>query len=101
MNWNDAIKAVLQAENAPMHYVEITNKIIELGYKQPNEIGATPEASVNNQLTKHPELYKKVDNGTYKLESNNIGVVSKSENVDDTKSEKQEISDDQQRDNLI
>lgn len=104
MKWNDAIKAVLLAENAPMHYTDITNRIIELGYRSAKELGATPEMTVSAQLSTNPKLYEKVDKGIYKLASNNSGVVSKSEKAIETKSEKQKISkeiDEIQRDLLI
>ena len=104
MKWNDAIKAVLLAENAPMHYVDITNKILELGYKQPNEIGATPEATVSAQLCTNPKFYEKVDKGVYRLIDNNVNPILQNQKTTETKTEKQNISkeiDEIQRNLLI
>lgn len=73
MTWHEAIQKVLSEENAPLHYQEITRLIFEKGYK--NTEGATPEATVNAQITadiKHnfsSTNYIKVDKGTFTLKS--------------------------------
>ena len=65
MTWKEAIIKVLAEEGSPMHYVDITNKIIEKEYKQ--DYGATPEMTVSNQLTTNPDLFKHVGKGTFGL----------------------------------
>lgn len=65
MTWKEAIIKVLTEEGTPMHYIDITNKIIEKEYKQ--DYGATPEMTVSNQLTTNPHLFKHVGKGTFGL----------------------------------
>ncbi len=104
MKWVDAIIAVLQAENAPMHYLDIANKIIELGYRKANELGATPEATVSAQLSTNPIFFERIDKGVYKLVNNNLGSRPELKKLTETKAEKQKISkivDEFQRDLLI
>lgn len=84
MRWIDAIIKVMQAENTPMHYIDITNKIIELGYRKPKELGATPEATVGAQLSTQPQIFEKIDKGIYKLQQS---VFSKTFQITETKAE--------------
>ena len=65
MNWKEAIIKVLAEEGEPMHYLDITKKIIEKEYKQ--DYGLTPEMTVSNQLTTNPLLFKRVGKGVYGL----------------------------------
>lgn len=84
MRWIDAIIKVMQAENTPMHYIDITNKIIELGYRNPKELGATPEATVGAQLSTQPQIFEKIDKGIYKLQQS---VFSKTLQITEAKAE--------------
>ena len=84
MRWIDAIIKVMQAENTPMHYIDITNKIIELGYRKPKELGATPEATVGAQLSTQPQIFEKIDKGIYKLHPS---AISKTCQITETKAE--------------
>lgn len=48
-SWKEAIKKVLQESTAPLHYKEISDKILSSGYYETD--GATPAATVNAQLS--------------------------------------------------
>ena len=65
MNWEEAIVRVLTEEGGPMHYVEITQRIISKGYYEPR--GVTPENSVGMYLRRNPNLFERVGKGVYKL----------------------------------
>ena len=65
MNWEEAIVRVLTEEGGPMHYVEITQRIISKGYYEPR--GVTPENSVGMYLRRNPSLFERVGKGVYKL----------------------------------
>ena len=65
MNWEEAIVRVLTEEGGPMHYVEITQRIISKGYYEPR--GVTPENSVGMYLRRNPDLVERVSKGVYKL----------------------------------
>lgn len=65
MTWKEAIIKVLAEEGAPMHYVDITNKIIEKEFKQYS--GDTPEMTVSNCLTTNSDLFRKVSTGVWDL----------------------------------
>lgn len=47
-SWKEAIKRVLQESRAPLHYTEISDKVLSGGYYETD--GATPAATVNAQL---------------------------------------------------
>ena len=47
-SWKEAIKKVLDEAKAPLHYKEISDKILSSGYYETD--GATPAATVNAQL---------------------------------------------------
>jgi hypothetical protein len=49
MKWIDAIKRVLQEEGQALHYEEISQKIVEKGYR--DKVGATPAAAVSSIIT--------------------------------------------------
>lgn len=49
MKWIDAIKRVLQEEGEAMHYTDISEKVVERGYR--NKVGATPAATVISTIT--------------------------------------------------
>ncbi len=70
MKWRQAIDRVLAASPAPLHYQEITDRIIKLGLRK--SLGATPAATVNAQLAqsiKHDKdsPYIRVGKGTFAL----------------------------------
>lgn len=48
-SWKDAIKRVLAESSSPLHYREISDKILSLGYFETE--GATPSATVNAQIS--------------------------------------------------
>ena len=65
MSWEDAIRTVLAEKGEPMHYREITEKIIENGYRI--NYGDTPEISVGTILRLNDNLFRRVDRGVYEL----------------------------------
>lgn len=73
MTWRKAIDKVLGASPTPLHYNEITQRIIEEGLRQ--KLGATPAATVNAQIAvsikregaKSP--YIRISKGTFALKS--------------------------------
>lgn len=48
-SWKEAIRRVLQESKTPLHYMEISDRILSSGYYETD--GATPAATVNAQLT--------------------------------------------------
>jgi hypothetical protein len=89
ISWRAAIEKVLSEEGRPLHYSEISQLILSRGYYQTE--GATPDATVNAQLTssikrdgeKSPFL--KVGRGTFALRVNkkqNTPAKSKVETVE-------------------
>lgn len=67
MTWKEAIIKVLAEEGTPLHYSDITKRIIENGYRKPNEMGKTPEMTVSAQLTTKKNLFRKLGNGVFEL----------------------------------
>jgi hypothetical protein len=71
MKWLDAIIKVLQnnkSENGdfePMHYVDITNAIIDGNLRQ--KFGSTPQNTVNANITTHPNLFISLGLGLFGL----------------------------------
>jgi hypothetical protein len=71
MTWRDAIKKVLASSPTPLHYNEITERIISAGYRK--SLGATPASTVNAQIAssiKHEgdsSPYIRVGKGTFAL----------------------------------
>ncbi len=71
MNWREAIIKVLQNENEPVHYADITESIMEQGLK--TQVGATPAASVAATLSESFRLegkktpFERVARGYYRL----------------------------------
>jgi hypothetical protein len=71
MSWREAIERVLNEENRPMHYAEISEKVLSRAYYKTE--GATPDATVNAQIAtslkyegdKSP--FVRVGRGTYAL----------------------------------
>ena len=67
MKWLDAIIEVLREAEEPMHYVEITEKIIKQGKR--TEVGATPANSVAAAISRNLDIFEKTDAGKYALRS--------------------------------
>ena len=73
MSWREAIAKVLAEANAPLHYSEISEKILSRGYYKTD--GATPSATVNAQISssiKHEgdeSPFLRVGKGTFSLRS--------------------------------
>lgn len=71
MKWLDAIIKVLQNNKTesgdfePMHYVDITNAIIDGNLRQ--KFGSTPQNTVNANITTHPNLFNSLGLGLYGL----------------------------------
>lgn len=59
--WCAAIIRVLSEAEAPLHYSEVTSRILSAGYYETN--GATPAATVNAQIT--TDLAAKGDKSVY------------------------------------
>ncbi|CAK0743582.1 hypothetical protein CCP3SC1_130032 [Gammaproteobacteria bacterium] len=49
MPWREAIERVLREAEGPLHYAEISEQVFSRGYYKTE--GATPEATVNAQIT--------------------------------------------------
>lgn len=73
LTWNQAIKKVLSAADAPMHYADIADRIVADGLRK--SVGATPALTVVSQITvsmKHQadeSPYVRVAKGVYALKS--------------------------------
>jgi len=71
LTWSDAIQRVLASSDTPLHYTEITERIIAEGLR--HSLGATPAATVGAQISasiKHEGAaspYVRVGRGTYAL----------------------------------
>jgi HB1, ASXL, restriction endonuclease HTH domain len=66
MTWRKAIDKVLGSSATPLHYKEITERIIAEGLRK--NLGATPADTVNAQIFKHEGLsspYIRVAKGTF------------------------------------
>ena len=76
MTWRKAIDKVLGESTKPLHYNEITERIISDGLRK--QLGATPAATVNAQISasiKHygeKSPYVRVSKGTFALKSGAI-----------------------------
>jgi hypothetical protein len=74
LTWQKAIQKVLASSSTPLHYKEITERILEDGLRK--NIGATPVATVSAQITQSIKKdgsgspYIRVAKGTYALASN-------------------------------
>jgi len=71
-----AAVAILKEANAPLHYKEITRRMIDSGLWQTN--GKTPERTVSSEITKNIELkgdnalFQRINEGVYALRSGEI-----------------------------
>lgn len=78
LTWRKAIDKVLGSSSTPLHYNEITERIISEGLRQ--NLGATPAATVNAQISasiKHDGAsspYVRVSKGTFAMRSVVSGV---------------------------
>jgi len=74
LTWQKAIQKVLAYSPGPLHYKEITERILENGLRK--NIGATPVATVSAQITQSIKKdgsaspYIRVAKGTYALSAN-------------------------------
>ena len=84
MTWKDAIIKVLTEEGAPLHYSDITKRIIENGYRKPNEVGNTPDMTVSATLTTNKNVFRKLGNGLFELVDTSINKLQTSSKYDDT-----------------
>lgn len=71
MTWNRAIQKVLADAGTPLHYLEITEKILE--QKLRDDLGVTPSMTISAQISasinRHGKdsPYRRVARGTYRL----------------------------------
>ncbi len=78
LTWRKAIDKVLGSSSTPLHYNEITERIISEGLRQ--NLGATPSATVNAQISssiKHDggsSPYLRVSKGTFAMRAGASGV---------------------------
>lgn len=78
LTWGKAIQTVLASSATPLHYSEITKRIIDEGLRQ--DLGATPAATVAAQLsasTKHEGTsspYRRVGKGIYTMANKVVDV---------------------------
>lgn len=79
LTWRKAIDKILGASTTPLHYNEITEKIISEGLRQ--NLGATPSATVNAQISasiKHAGAkspYIRLGKGIFSLAKKNEVVL--------------------------
>jgi hypothetical protein len=79
LTWRKAIDKVLAVSSTPLHYNEITERIISDGLR--HNVGATPSATVNAQISassKHDRdrsPYVRVAKGTFTLSKTAIGTA--------------------------
>jgi hypothetical protein len=67
--WLDFIQLVLQEAGEPLHYKEITQRVLARGMQYS---GQTPENTVNYRLTTNPELFERVQTGVYQLRKDTL-----------------------------
>ncbi len=78
LTWQKAIERVLGASSTPLHYNEITERIISEGLRK--NLGATPAATVNAQISasiKHEgdsSPYIRVGKGTFTMRAGKSGT---------------------------
>lgn len=93
MTWKEAVKKVLEDNKIgdsylPMHYRDITDKIIE--EKLVGSYGKTPARTVSMTLTTSKGMFTRVDEGTYIL---TMSENNKSKNGDTNKTRKNKATD--------
>ncbi len=78
LTWRKAIDQVLRSSTTPLHYNEITERIISEGLRK--NLGATPSATVNAQISasiKHDgdsSSYIRVSKGTFTMRARAAGI---------------------------
>jgi len=78
LTWRKAIDQVLRSSTTPLHYNEITERIISEGLRK--NLGATPSATVNAQISasiKHDgdsSSYIRVSKGTFTMRAHAAGI---------------------------
>lgn len=74
MTWDEAIQAVLREADGALHYTEISDRIVAMGLRGGDEIGATPAQTVNARISSSMRLqnspYVRVRVGEYALRTN-------------------------------
>lgn len=76
LGWKEAAIVILKESNAPMHYSEITDKIIDQGLR--TKQGATPDASLGTAITEsinregESSPFVRIDKGIYQLRDKSI-----------------------------
>lgn len=70
MSWTGAVRKVLEQAGEPLHYTEITERIIDQGLR--TEFGATPAATVSSVITtaiknEGDRRFKRIGKGIYGL----------------------------------
>jgi hypothetical protein len=79
LTWQKAIQKVLSSSSTPLHYNEITQRIISEGLR--TNLGATPSATVSAQITssiKHEgdsSPYVRISKGTYSIRAKVAGAT--------------------------
>lgn len=79
LTWREAIEKVLRESGQPLHYGEITERVIASGLRQ--NLGATPAATVSAEISesiKHDgdeSPYIRISRGTFALKGGGGGVV--------------------------
>lgn len=93
LNWNRAIQQILASSTSPLHYKEITERILADGLR--TNIGATPVATVIAQITQSIKKdgskspYVRIAKGTYAL------AGDKTELAGSTKTRKPEVGNEE------
>ncbi|HRF45956.1 MAG TPA: winged helix-turn-helix domain-containing protein, partial [Candidatus Competibacteraceae bacterium] len=96
LTWQKAIDKVLASSATPLHYNEITERIISKGLR--NNLGATPAATVNAKISasiKHDgnsSPYVRISKGTFSMRAgvSGISIVAPKLTPDVTESEESE-----------
>ena len=103
LTWQKAIQKVLAGSTAPLHYKEITDRILADGLRE--NIGATPVATVSAQITQSIKKegskspYVRVAKGTYALavkpteSAANAQVPSAAQAIQDTPVEDYDVDE--------
>lgn len=79
-SWKEAIKKVLKESTSPLHYTEISDRILSQGYYGTN--GATPAATVNAQIASsiknegEKSPFIRVGKGVFSLKNLPVATVS-------------------------
>lgn len=96
MTWTDAIITVLQHsknndEYIPMHYIDITNSIVENNFKE--TLGKTPQNTVSAHLTTKRHLFESFGQGIYGLTEKGKKYQTNSNSNINSNAEKDEDKD--------